>query len=109
MNEFDGYVEYYRQNYRKIHRKDVLINRRTPVGEPALFYERKPFGGKREFDPLLDIQDGSIRYCFKKSHDWDHNRWEFYLCPELKSFLIDSQIEVCEYACDGTFLILTGG
>ncbi len=27
------------------------INRRTPVGEPAEWFERKPYGGQRQMDP----------------------------------------------------------
>jgi len=39
-----GLLIYNRKRYRIV--KEWFINRNTPVGEPADWYESKPFGGK---------------------------------------------------------------
>ena len=51
---FNGYVEYSRKKYRLIPKDKVWINSRTPVGEPAEYWEKKPHDGRREFYPLLE-------------------------------------------------------
>lgn len=39
-----------------------FINRNTPVGEPADYYERMPHGGKKFIEPIGKVMNDIIKY-----------------------------------------------
>lgn len=58
-----------RSKLKLLHSDKVYINRNTPVGDDAEYYEIKPYGGKKEFYPIgiLTEKDGFFqledKYC----------------------------------------------
>lgn len=100
----NGYIEFSRKKYKFIPESKVWINRGTPVGEPADFYEVKPYNGRRGFEPLLRISAGKIERCYGYRFNYEEKRWEFKAVGELLEFLGRQGIEVSD-ECDNSFLI----
>lgn len=96
---FSGYVEYSRKKYRLIPIEKTWINSGTPVGEPAEYWERKPYGGRREFCPIFRILDGIVVDCYRQVHIWDRKRWEYTMAAELAEFMDKNGIQVPEVEC----------
>lgn len=88
----DGYVEYFRSKYRIIPEEKVFINRNTPVGEDAEFFERKPYGGKREFYPILKIKNNKVHYEFYKKYYYKSGLWVYEYPIKLLEFLEEKNI-----------------
>jgi hypothetical protein len=56
-------VQISKNRYKFIKEGKYFINRNTPVGEDAEFYEIKPFGGKKLIrTPLAYFKDGQVEY-----------------------------------------------
>lgn len=88
----DGYVEYFRSKYRIIPEEKVVINRNTPVGEDAEFFERKLYGGKRQFCPILEIRNSKIYYHFNRRYDFKLKQWISEYPIKLLEFLEEKNI-----------------
>lgn len=101
-----GYIEYYRKKYRFIPKDKTYINRNTPVGEPANFFEIKPYGGKKYFDPILEINESNIVNCFHKVFNYTLNRWEYKIPKGLYSFLNKNEINIPD-ACSFCHIVKT--
>jgi hypothetical protein len=91
---FSGFVEHSRKKFRFIPIEKTWINSRTPVGDSAEFYERKPYGGKREFYPLLEIKNGKLIECYKAMYVSENRRWEYIMPRELLTLLNEKNIEI---------------
>jgi hypothetical protein len=91
---FSGYIECVRKKWRLIPEHKTWINRNTPVGESVEYYECKPYGGRKEFYPILEISNGIITNCYRKIYNWNEKRWEFFLSKKFKEFLILSNIKI---------------
>ncbi len=82
-----------RGRYRLV--KDYWIDRNTPVGDPADFFERKPFGGNKYIEnPEAQIEeDGRITFdsyrCFKALYDkaYKYLGDEFVASEKLLAFI----------------------
>jgi len=64
-----------KDKYKIIDEKKLIINRNTPVGEDADFYEKKPYGGKKMIDPLVIIGEYGIEHTKYKVFDYEKNKW----------------------------------
>lgn len=63
LNQNGIIIQISKNKYRFIKDGKYFINRNTPVGEDAEFYEIKPFGGKKLIpNPLAYFKDGQEEY-----------------------------------------------
>ena len=90
--------------YRLIPEKKVFINGRTPVGEPAEFFEKKPYGGRKQFEPVLKITNGVIAVCYSRIFNAEIGEWEFFVDERLEQLLVESGISIPTTAYHGTFI-----
>jgi hypothetical protein len=91
----NGYIEQIRKKnpkYRFIDSKKVWINRDTPVGDSANFYERKPHDGLKLFYPVCEVKDSVLVDSCLKHFNYKEKRWDYDLPPELLDFLSKSNI-----------------
>jgi len=88
----NGYIVEARpkNTYKFIPKEKVWINRHTPVGEDAEYYQMKPHGGKTEFYPVLEIEDDVITYCFNQMYSYTNRRWEYKFSESLLVFIKDN-------------------
>jgi len=104
---FNGYVarEGVRKfRYRLIPEKKVFINGRTPRGEDAEYFERKPYGGRRQFEPVLKITNGVIAVCCRKIFNYKIGEWESFFDERLEQLLVESGIPIPTTADYGTII-----
>ena len=104
---FSGYLEFSRKRYRLIPKSKTWINKNTPVGEPAEYYEKKPYGGRREFQPLLEIKDWQVISTWGERHNWEKKRWEFKMPKDMRDFLEGKGVWIPD--CVGHTAILREG
>ena len=104
---FCGYIVYSRKRFKIIPKEKVFLNKNTPVGEPAEFWEKLPHGGRREFSPVFKVVDGRLDHCYEMIHGGERKRWEYKMTPDLVAFLEDKKICIPE-VCGGseTHLVL---
>ena len=100
----NGYIEYYRKRYRMIPTDRVSINSHTPVGDEAIFYERKAHNGKRAFYPIFKVENSIISRCFARLFNYDAKCWEVNISSELVEFCKEQQIEINEFCKDRTHI-----
>lgn len=75
-----GYLVYRRKKYVIIPENKVWINRRTPVGEEAEFWERMPYQGRRAIYPILFISNNKVQYwrCLNEDAKIDEDMANFF-------------------------------
>lgn len=108
-NSFSGFVEYNRKKYRLIPIEKVWVDRDTPVGEPASYFERKPYNGRREFIPILEVKNGEVTDCLHYHYNWEKHRWEYTVTQELVDFLEELGIVIPEKTFNIFFNFITKG
>lgn len=101
----NGYIVCSRGKYRFIDESKVFINRNTPVGESADFYERMPYNGKRMFEPLFKIRDNVCVSAYGHRYNYELNRWEVEISPKLAEYFEVKTIRLPERLNDRTFTI----
>lgn len=107
INNFNGYVAkegVSKFRYRLIPQKKIFINGRTPVGEPAEYFERKPYGGRKQFEPALKITNGVIAGCYGRIFNSKIGEWEFFVDERLEQLLVESGIPIPATADHGTII-----
>lgn len=107
IDNFNGYVaaEGVRKfRYRLIPEKKVFVNKRTPPGEPAEYFERKPYGGRRQFEPVLEVTNGVIGICFWRIFNYTIGECEFVIDEKLKRLLFENGITIPTISRYGTII-----
>lgn len=109
VNNFNGYVarEGVRKFwYRLIPEKKIFVNTLTPLGEPAEYFEfeRKPHGGRKQFEPVLKITNGVITVCYCRIFNHKIKEWEFFVDKRLEQLLVESGIPIPATAYYGTII-----
>jgi hypothetical protein len=51
-----------KDKYKVLNVNQYMTDRNTPIGDPADYYEKKPFGGLKQVEPLAFINNGKIEY-----------------------------------------------
>jgi hypothetical protein len=103
-----GYVEWNKRTNRGriIPDSKVLINRHTPVGDDAGYYEVKPYNGRREFRPHLHVRNGAVDSCWwARQHNWTKKRWEFAPSEDFRKFLLSHGVRLPRVCKDGTRIV----
>jgi hypothetical protein len=107
IDNFNGYVaaEGVRKfRYRLIPEKKVFVNKRTPPGEPAEYFERKPYGGKKYFEPALKVTNGVVEECYHRVFNYDVKEWQFVVNENLKQLLFENGITIPTISRYGTII-----
>jgi len=102
----NGYITYHRKQYRFIDKANVYINRNTPVGEPADYYERMAWDGRRKFDPVFSVKNSVCDYAYHREYNFESKRWQVKILPELKEYLDKKRIQLPEVITNNTLIII---
>jgi hypothetical protein len=72
--------------FRLIPSKKVFINTRTPVGDPAEYFETKPYGGRKTIYPVAVIIGENCKIIHKR-FNYEKRCWESMLPQEFYDFI----------------------
>lgn len=107
FNNFNGYVaaEGVRKfRYRLIPAEKIFVNKHTPPGEPAEYWERKPSGGRKRVEPVLKVTNGVIAVCYGRIFNYKIGEWEFFVDERLEQLLVKNGITIPTTADYGTII-----
>lgn len=107
-NSLSGYIEINGKKIRFIPDNKVVINKYTPRGDDPIYYESKPYGGKRYFYPNLHVKENKVDSLYwVKTFVYKRSRWEYNPPKNLIKFLEEKNIVMPSVCKDGVHVALT--